>query len=86
MNMKVKISGIMSIMRRWFGSPALGVIHCWRNMLAPMKSVSTGMPAGKADGHQAGTVKASDFQSGCGRSLIHRNVAWRSSIGVRSAL
>ena len=54
-------------------------------MLAPIKIVSTGIPAGKKEGHQPGTVKGNDFQSGCERSLIHKNPACLNSIGVVEA-
>ncbi len=84
--MNVNMIGIIIIIFLWLGSPALGVIHCWRNMLAPINSVSTGMPPGKKAGHHEGTVKASDYQSGFDRSLIHMNGACLSSIGVPSAL
>ena len=44
MKTKVKTIGINIISFAWEGSPMGGDIFCWRNMVAPMISVRTGIP------------------------------------------
>ena len=39
--MKVKTTGMNSIILAWRGSPITGVIFCWMNIEAPMSSGST---------------------------------------------
>jgi len=35
--MKVKTTGMISIILAWVGSPVVGVIHCCTNMEPPMR-------------------------------------------------
>ena len=78
-NKKVNTIGRNIIIFAWAGSPVVGVIFCWRNMEAPINSVSTGIPYG---GAIKGTVKGKvNNLSGAERSLIHKaKGACRNSI------